>query len=30
MEELSNTTSIFIGTVLGGIISFLSSWLLEK
>lgn len=30
MEELSNTTSIFIGTILGGIISFLSSWLLEK
>lgn len=30
MEELSNTTSIFIGTILGGVISFLSSWLLEK
>lgn len=30
MEELSNITSIFIGTILGGVISFLSSWLLEK
>lgn len=30
MKELSNINSLFIGTILGGAISFLSNWLLEK